>query len=131
MGNRVVHFEIHADQPDRAIQFYSTLFGWRFQKWEGAKGYWLITTGESFQPGINGGLVQRPASASPSKDAAVHAYVCTVGVENLDAIIAKAVGLGAQIVQPKTPIHDAGWLSYLRDTEGNVFGMLEIDSAAI
>ena len=25
---RVIHFEIHAEHPDRAIAFYSSLLGW-------------------------------------------------------------------------------------------------------
>ena len=56
---RVVHFEIHAGDPERAVNFYQTLFGWNFQKWEGPMPYWLITTGPDDQRGINGGLVQR------------------------------------------------------------------------
>jgi predicted enzyme related to lactoylglutathione lyase len=42
MNYRVVHFEIHADQPDRAIAFYSGLFGWGFDKWNGPMPYWLM-----------------------------------------------------------------------------------------
>jgi len=42
MNYRVVHFEIHADQPDRAIAFYSGLFGWGFDKWSGPMPYWLM-----------------------------------------------------------------------------------------
>ena len=54
---RVVHFEIPADQPERAIEFYSKIFGWQFQKWDGPMPYWMINTGEG--PGINGGWVTR------------------------------------------------------------------------
>ena len=53
---RVVHFEIHAADPERAVNFYQTLFGWTFQKWEGPMDYWLIVTGPDDQRGINGGL---------------------------------------------------------------------------
>jgi uncharacterized protein len=56
---RVVHFEIHVGDPDRAINFYEKCFGWTFQKWDGPMPYWLITTGPDDQPGINGGLVPR------------------------------------------------------------------------
>ena len=55
---RPIHFEIPAENPQRAMQFYETLFGWKFQKWEGDSDYWLITTGDS-QPGIDGGLMRR------------------------------------------------------------------------
>ena len=57
--SRVVHFEIHAGDPERAINFYEKLFGWTFQKWEGPMPYWLVITGPDDQRGINGGLIKR------------------------------------------------------------------------
>ena len=74
---RVVHFEIHAGDPERAVNFYRTLFGWTFQKWEGPMDYWLVMTGPDDQPGINGGLVRRQGEIDGQ---AVIAYVCTVDV---------------------------------------------------
>ena len=53
---RPVHFEIPAENPQRAMQFYETLFGWKFQKWDGPMDYWIITTGQPGEPGIDGGL---------------------------------------------------------------------------
>jgi len=124
---RVVHFEIHAADPDRAVNFYKTLFGWEFQKWEGPMEYWLITTGPNEQPGINGGLVRRQGEIDGQ---AVIAYVCTVDVENLDASVEKAVNNGGQIALPKMPIPGMGWLAYCKDTEGNIFGMMQGDPNA-
>ena len=43
---RPIHFEIQAADPKRAIAFYSALFSWSFNKWEGPQDYWLIKTGE-------------------------------------------------------------------------------------
>ena len=51
---RVVHFEIHADDPQRAANFYQNVFGWQINKWEGPEDYWLVTTGADNEPGING-----------------------------------------------------------------------------
>jgi predicted enzyme related to lactoylglutathione lyase len=124
---RVVHFEIHAADPDRAVNFYQTLFGWTFQKWEGPMDYWLITTGPNEQPGINGGLVRRQGEIDGQ---AVIAYVCTVDVENLDASVQTAVDNGGQIALPKMPIPGMGWLAYCKDTEGNIFGMMQGDPNA-
>jgi predicted enzyme related to lactoylglutathione lyase len=56
---RVVHFELPADNPDRAVKFYSDVFGWKIKKWEGPVDYWLITTGEEKEPGINGAITTR------------------------------------------------------------------------
>jgi len=42
---RVIHFEIHAGDPERAMAFYAGLFGWKFEKIAGPMEYWLINTG--------------------------------------------------------------------------------------
>jgi len=124
---RVIHFEIHAGDPDRAVKFYESMFGWTFQKWEGPMDYWLVTTGPDSQPGINGGLLRRQGEIDGQ---AVIAYVCTIDVENIDASIAKAQSLGSQVVLPKMPIPGMGWLVYCKDTEGNIFGMMQADPEA-
>ena len=56
---RVTHFEVHADDPERAAKFYRDAFGWKIDKWEGPVDYWLVTTGTEDEPGIDGGLVVR------------------------------------------------------------------------
>ena len=124
---RVVHFEIHAADPERAVNFYQKLFGWTFQKWEGPMEYWLVTTGPDDQPGINGGLMPRQGEIDGQ---AVIAYVCTVDVENLDASVQTAIDNGGQIALPKMPIPGMGWLAYCKDTEGNIFGMMQGDPNA-
>ena len=124
---RVVHFEIHAGEPERAVNFYQTLFGWTFQKWEGPMEYWLVITGPNDQPGINGGLVQRRDEVD---DQAVIGYVCTVDVADIDASTQTATSNGGQVVVPKMPIPGMGWLVYCKDTEGNIFGMMQGDLGA-
>jgi predicted enzyme related to lactoylglutathione lyase len=124
---RVVHFEIHAADPERAVNFYQTLFGWTFQKWEGPMDYWLIITGPDDQRGINGGLVRRQGEIDGQ---AVIAYVCTVDVTDLDASVQAATDNGGQIALPKMPIPGVGWLAYCKDTEGNIFGMMQNDPNA-
>ena len=82
---RPIHFEIHAADPQRAIAFYSQLFGWTFTQW-GTESYWLVGTGDRSEPGIDGGLTLRRGDA-PAEMAAVNAFVCTVGVDDLDAMV--------------------------------------------
>ncbi|HEY0369128.1 MAG TPA: VOC family protein [Chthoniobacterales bacterium] len=126
---RVVHFEIHAGDPERAINFYQQLFGWEFTKFEGGPLlYWVITTGEE-GPGIDGGLHPRRGNGNTDVDEVI-AYVCTVNVAPLDEYLGRATKLGAAICAPKMPIPHIGWLAYCRDTEGNIFGMLEPDESA-
>lgn len=124
---RVVHFEIHAADPERAISFYEKVFGWNFQKWEGPMPYWLINTGPDDQRGINGGLVPRRGEIDGQ---AVIAYVCTVDVESVDSAIATVEANGGTIALAKMPVPGVGWLVYCKDTEGNIFGMLQPDENA-
>ncbi|HVO89940.1 MAG TPA: VOC family protein [Casimicrobiaceae bacterium] len=124
---RPVHFEIHADDTQRAIGFYTELFAWTFAQW-GSEPYWLVTTGDS-GPGINGGLLPR-RGPRPDAMGPVNGYVCTIDVDNLDAYIARATSLGASVALPKMPIPSVGWLAYFKDTEGNVFGMMQADANA-
>ena len=56
---RIVHFDIPSDNPERAQKFYSQVFGWKFDKWNGPMEYWMVNTGDDKQPGINGGLGKR------------------------------------------------------------------------
>ena len=86
MGCRVVHFEVHAADTQRAMKFYESFLGWRFQQF-GDQPYWLITTGEADSPGINGGLLPRRGD-SPTEGSAVNSYVCTVEVSSLDEKLA-------------------------------------------
>ena len=124
---RVVHFEIHAGDPERAVSFYEKVFGWSFQKWEGPMEYWLIVTGADDKPGINGGLIRRRGELDGQ---AVIAYVCTVDVEDVDKSTATALQHGGSIAVPKMPISGMGWLVYCKDTEGNIFGMMQGDPNA-
>jgi predicted enzyme related to lactoylglutathione lyase len=124
---RVVHFEIHADNPPRAVEFYKNLFGWEFSKWDGPVEYWLIKTGPDNQRGINGGLVKRQGIIDGT---AVIAYVCTVDVASVDAAVQKVVTLGGSIALPKMAIPGVGWLAYGKDTEGNIFGVMQSDPKA-
>lgn len=126
---RVIHFEIHADDPPRAVKFYSELLGWQFTKWGGPQDYWLIKTGEPGSPGIDGGLFKRMGPA-PTAGQAVNAFVCTVDVSDVDAYAAKVGTLGGTIVVPKMPIPGVGWLTYANDTEGNIFGLMQMDANA-
>jgi predicted enzyme related to lactoylglutathione lyase len=124
---RVVHFEIHAAEPEKAVAYYQAVFGWEFTKWEGPMDYWLIKTGPDGEPGINGGMIRRHGGIDGT---AVIAYVCTVGVPALDATIEAINVAGGQIVVPRMAIPHVGWLAYAKDTQGNIFGVMQPDKSA-
>lgn len=123
---RVVHFEVHADQPERAIAFYERLLGWKFNPIADYE-YWLIVTGPDKEPGINGGLIRRK---HPITAHGIMAYVCTVEVPDLDASLKLALSLGAELALAKQPIQSVGWLAYIKDLEGNVLGLHQHDPKA-
>lgn len=128
--NRVVHFEIHAENPERAVQFYSTVFAWKIAAWEGTKDYWLLTTGDEGDPGINGGLVRRRGSNPLIPDQPVNAFVCTIDVASLEETVKKVTSAGGIQVVDKMPVPGVGWLAYCKDTEGNIFGIIQSDDHA-
>jgi predicted enzyme related to lactoylglutathione lyase len=125
------HFEIHTDDPVREQTFYATLFGWSFTAWGGGgMEYWLVTTGPDGEPGINGGMMRR-MGPPPTDGQAVNAYVCTVtGIADMDATVSKASELGGQVAMPKMAVPGIGWLAYLKDPAGNIFGVMKPDMEA-
>ncbi len=129
--NRVVHFEIQADKPERAAEFYRNVFGWTIEKWEGPMEYWMVITAEkdSQEPGINGGLLQRPASA-PAPQQGTNAFVCTVQVDDFDAIAKKIESAGGKVAMPKYALPKMAWQGYFLDPEGNTFGIHQPDEHA-
>ena len=128
--SRVAHFEIHADDPARAITFYENVFGWQFSKWGGPQDYWLVKTGEPDQPGIDGGMMRRMGGA-PTDGQAVNSYVCTIMTSAVDDDISKAITNGGSIALPKMAVPGIGWLVYIKDTEGNLFGVMQEDANAV
>ena len=122
---RVIHFEIHASEPERAIRFYEDVFGWEFTEFEGPEDYWVIRTGPSEEPGIDGGLIRRRGEMDAIS---VIAFVCTVDVESVDEAAKAVAAHGGKLIGPKLPIAGTGWLIYCKDTEGNIFGIIEKDT---
>ena len=120
--SRVIHFELSADDPERAAQFYQKVFGWQINKWEGPQDYWLATTGEQGTPGIDGAIMRR-APNMPS-------VINTIGVASLDDALAKVTANGGAAVEPRMSIPGVGYYAYCQDTEGNNFGLMESDPSA-
>lgn len=119
---RVIHFEIPADDPERAVQFYQKVFGWKVEKWVGPVDYWLATTGEDKEPGINGAITE--------KGDYVTATTNTIDVTSYEEAAKRIVETGGKVLTPKTAVPGVGYMSYCKDTEGNVFGIMQSDPNA-
>jgi predicted enzyme related to lactoylglutathione lyase len=132
MANLVVHFEIHASEPQKLIDFYSQLLGWKFQDYGSEEQpYWVIDTGEGAIGnaegkaglGINGGLTRREGPR-PQPGAAVNGCNIVVGVEDVDGLMRRGVELGGTEAVPAADWPGIGRGGYLLDPDGNVFGLI-------
>ena len=119
--NRVIHFELQADDIERAKTFYEKALGWNIsqmmKKEDGGMDYWGLETGEG--PGINGGMYQRPAEQK------LYTYDCTIMVQDIDKVVADVKANGGEITKEKSEIPHVGWFASCKDTEGNKFGLMQ------
>ena len=125
----VVHFEIPADDNNRASSFYQRAFGWNLSPMQEMDYTIAITTpsdeqtGMPSQPGaINGALFPRTDNLKTP--------VLTIDVEDVDAALGQVESAGGSIVQPKDAVPGMGWYAYFKDTEGNILGVWQNDTSA-
>ena len=113
---RVVHFEIYTNDPEAVQPFYQDVFDWKFKKFEGSPvEYWLVTTGDDKEAGINDGLLRPREGQSPGT-------INTIAIPSLDETMKTIEQRGGKICVPKMAIPKMGWLAY---AAGNVFGLME------
>lgn len=120
-----IFFEIHVDDVGRAVKFYQSVFGWKMSRNPGVPiEYYDIETGDS-----RGGLLQRPAK-TPLPQHGANAFICSLEVEHFDAIASSILSLGGRVALEKFPVIGRCWQGYFIDTEGNTFGIFEVDEKA-
>jgi len=121
--DKVVHFEIPADDLTRAKEFYGSVFGWELQTMDEMNYTIARTTPVDDQqmptePGaINGGMMQRTTNTP--------APVLTIDVASIDDSLKQVEAAGGDVVQPRSEIPGMGAFAYAKDTEGNVIGLWE------
>lgn len=117
----LVWFEIPADNPERAKNFYGSLFGWKIEPFTGMTDYWHIDTGGGDDT-PDGGLITRKHPRQPITN--------YVSVASVDESAAKVETLGGKICESKTAVPQMGYFVICQDTEGNEFALWEVDSSA-
>jgi uncharacterized protein len=123
--NAPSYFEIQAADLRRAIEFYTSVFGWTFTRAEGLPiEYWRIET-----DGPRGGLLQRPAPA-PNSQQGTNAYVSSMEVTDFDLVAEKIALANGIVALPKLAVPGVCWQGYFVDTEGNTFGIFQADTNA-
>ena len=118
---KVIHFEIPAENTKRAVAFYEQAFGWKFNKYEGMD-YWLATGGEDAESGINGAI--------SVKDDSHPTTINTISVPSFEHAAEKIKAAGGEILGPKMTVPSVGYMAYCKDTEGNIFGIMQMDPKA-
>lgn len=112
---RVIHFEVTAKVPTRAVEFYQHVFGWDVSNWEGPGDYWLASTGPDETPGINGAIMQGD----------VPQVILTIDVKDIDRASKAIVTSGGKTLTEKQEVMNVGTFRYCEDTEGNKFGIMQ------
>jgi predicted enzyme related to lactoylglutathione lyase len=119
----ITHFDISADDVNRAKEFYTNLFDWKFEKLPGPSEYYLITTtNEKGEIGIGGGMAKREKPGD--------AITNFIDVPSIDEYITKVEKLGGKVLNPKQTVPCFGYLAVCMDTENNVFGLWETDESS-
>ncbi|MEV4988064.1 VOC family protein [Pseudarthrobacter sp. LMD1-1-1.1] len=119
----VVHFEIPADDQERARKFYRDALGWRIEPVPGMDYNMVITTdmddaGQSTTPGaINGGMMAREGQ--------ITSPVITIDVPDIDSTLKSVEESGGSVLIPKNEVPGMGYTAYFKDSEGNVMGLWE------
>ena len=129
--SRVMHFEIQADDVERAKAFYTAAFGWSFEDYSEFTGstYWGVVTGPEDEPGINGGLLPRTAPA-PEAGRGLNGFACTIVISDYDETERRILDAGGRVALPKTALPGMAWQGYYLDPEGNTFGIHQPDTDA-
>lgn len=124
--NGISHFSIPADNPDRAKQFYESVFGWSFRlAWEydtpqGREGYWEISNPAS-PDAIAGGMTKREYPTQPIQ--------VGIEVQDIDGTLGRLQDQGGSIIVGKMFLPQVGWFAMCADSEGNTFAVYQRNSA--
>jgi len=120
--NRFTHFELATDDLEKTADFYRQVFGWKVEKWAGPVDYWMVTSGETGTPGINGGLMEAEGE--------FRGTINTVEVEDIDAVVAKALASGGSVAVEKHSIPGVGFQAYIKDATGILVGLHQAGESA-
>ncbi len=129
----IVHFEMPADDVERAKKFYTDLFGWKIEKWPGTSSkdsssssmeYWIVSTTDDKgnKAPIGGGLMKRQEQ---------HQQITNfIDVNSVDEYSSKIEKIGGKVVVTKMAIPGMGYFAVCHDTENNSFGIWETNEGA-
>jgi uncharacterized protein len=115
---QVVHLEIPAGDVEAVEAFWSGLFGFEFQAFEGSPTPYLMARFSDTSGGAIYGTDEPKRGTRPYFD-----------VDDIHAGIAKVKELGGE-ASDAMPVPSMGWFSTCTDVEGNDFGLWQNDTSA-
>lgn len=119
----IVHFDLPADDVERAKKFYEKLFDWKFNKVPMPEPFYLIETKDlNGNPAVGGGMGQRKLP-----EQRIMNYI---GVPSIEEYLTKVKKLGGNIITPKMAVPGWGYLAVCVDTEDNTLGLWQEDKNA-
>jgi hypothetical protein len=110
---RVIHFEITADDVDRASDFYAGVFGWKLEPTPFVDGYQLAHTGDG--DGIDGAIMARTHQSQPA--------IVWIRVDDVERSLTAVSDSGGTRAGDVNTIPGRGLVALVTDTEGNVIGL--------
>jgi predicted enzyme related to lactoylglutathione lyase len=113
------HIEFPADDPERAMRFYTAVAGWEFSPASGMEDYWVFRTSE----GYGGGIGKRGVSTGE----ALRDYI---EVDSIDDAVAAAERTGGSVKEAKSEIPGVGSFAVLIDPEGTEIGLFQTSRTA-
>jgi predicted enzyme related to lactoylglutathione lyase len=123
MPDPVVHFELPADDVERAQKFYNKSFGWKVNSIPGM-GYTIFHTTKTDDKGmvgtpgnINGGMAKRQGP--------IDRLLITVQVADMEKALKAVEKNGGKVIRGSQPIQGVGLAAYVKDTEGNTIGLMQ------
>lgn len=117
----IVHFDISAENVERAKKFYQEIFDWKFISMSGPMNYTLIETKDlNGEKSVGGGMAKRENLEQTG-------ITNFMGVISLDESVKKVIELGGRITQQKQVVPGWGYMAVCMDTENNAFGLFQED----
>jgi len=119
-------FNLPVEDMRRAVDFYSSVFGWSLEAIHGSGGdYHHAITAKADEEGIplsrgaiNGGLFKKGTHG-------INIPFLELEVDSIDESVKKVLKNGGRIVREKHPMLAFAFFAIVQDSEGNYLGLME------
>lgn len=117
--NRPIHFEYYTEDPQKAVEFFKNVFGWKIESWGGPMEYWLVDTGDVTETGIHGAITKSNNEFKGTFN--------TIEIEDIKACIEKIKKAGGVTISEISTVPGIGYVAYCKDNQGMILSLLQAD----